>query len=480
MIAEIADPRGLAFEVADRDARRPDPLRSARPHAPAQDRSVASLESGHGSLGRGKRRPAASGRRRGRRVRRAVRRAQSRDRSRGAPDARRPAQFPPLPAAALPGRDRRAVARRHRPAAALGAAQAAQHDGHPRRGGRHRSRDRGRSCWPTAARSRTTRSSSRPAPTTPISTTRSGRRIAPGLKTIEDATEIRRRILIAFEAAEREADPDRRRAWMTFVLVGGGPTGVELAGALGEIAHDTLRRDFRAIRPEPDADHPASRRWTGSCRPIRRTARRRRNASWSVSASRSGRGTRVTHIDEDGVRVDRTRRDRGAIAARTVFWAAGVLGAPVRADRRRGDRRPDRSLRAGPRRAGPDDPRAPGDLRRRRRRGAAVEARQADAGRRAGRDAGRHIRRQGHPAAGPRPAVRAVPVQRPRRRRGHRPAGGRHQHRLARPVRATGRFPGLGAVARHPHLLPDRVLEPDRRARPLGMDVPDPRPRRRG
>ena len=77
--------------------------------------------------------------------------------------------------------------------------------------------------------------------------------VAPGLKTIEDALEIRRRILIAFEAAEREADPDRRRAWMTFVLVGGGPTGVELAGALGEIAHDTLKRDFRCdpVRPDP-------------------------------------------------------------------------------------------------------------------------------------------------------------------------------------------------------------------------------------
>src|SRR6476469_3620472 len=74
--------------------------------------------------------------------------------------------------------------------------------------------------------------------------------LAPGLKTIEDATEIRRRILIAFEAAEREADPDRCKAWMTFVLVGGGPTGAELAGALGEIAHDTLKRDFRSIRSD--------------------------------------------------------------------------------------------------------------------------------------------------------------------------------------------------------------------------------------
>src|SRR6266850_6787670 len=74
-------------------------------------------------------------------------------------------------------------------------------------------------------------------------------RFAPGLKSIDDALDIRRRILIAFEAAEREADPKRRAEWMTFVVVGGGPTGVELAGALGEIANDTLRRDFRRINP---------------------------------------------------------------------------------------------------------------------------------------------------------------------------------------------------------------------------------------
>jgi len=72
---------------------------------------------------------------------------------------------------------------------------------------------------------------------------------APGLKTIEDATDMRRRILLAFEAAERETDPAKLRAWLTFVIVGAGPTGVELAGALGEIANDTLRRDFRHIDP---------------------------------------------------------------------------------------------------------------------------------------------------------------------------------------------------------------------------------------
>src|SRR5437016_5681474 len=74
--------------------------------------------------------------------------------------------------------------------------------------------------------------------------------IAPGLKSLEDATRIRHKILYAFEAAERETDPDSRRCWLTFVIVGAGPTGVELAGALAEIANDTLRHDFRDIHPE--------------------------------------------------------------------------------------------------------------------------------------------------------------------------------------------------------------------------------------
>ncbi|EBX4817079.1 NAD(P)/FAD-dependent oxidoreductase, partial [Salmonella enterica subsp. enterica serovar Newport] len=70
---------------------------------------------------------------------------------------------------------------------------------------------------------------------------------APGLKTLEDATTIRRRILMAFENAERESDPDKRRALMTLVIIGGGPTGVELAGTIAELAHDTLRGEFRNI-----------------------------------------------------------------------------------------------------------------------------------------------------------------------------------------------------------------------------------------
>ena len=74
--------------------------------------------------------------------------------------------------------------------------------------------------------------------------------VAPGLKTLQDATSIRRKVFLAFEAAERERDPKIREQMMTFVVVGGGPTGVELAGALSEIARQTIRNDFRHIHPE--------------------------------------------------------------------------------------------------------------------------------------------------------------------------------------------------------------------------------------
>ena len=79
------------------------------------------------------------------------------------------------------------------------------------------------------------------------------RRTAPGLKTLEDALEIRRRVLLAFERAERETDPARRAAELTFVVIGGGPTGVEMAGALAEISRHSLARDFRHFDPDPPA-----------------------------------------------------------------------------------------------------------------------------------------------------------------------------------------------------------------------------------
>ena len=155
--------------------------------------------------------------------------------------------------------------------------------------------------------------------------------LAPGLKTFEDAIEIRRRILIAFEAAEREANLERRREWLGFVIVGGGPTGVELAGALGEIAHDTLRRDFRTIDPR-------------AARIILVEALDRILPTYPATMSRSAArqlerlfvtvrtGTRVTAIDEGGVTVTVAAGSDGAeskerIPARTVLWAAGVLAS---------------------------------------------------------------------------------------------------------------------------------------------------------
>ncbi|MDQ1324821.1 MAG: Pyr redox 2 protein, partial [Chloroflexota bacterium] len=148
---------------------------------------------------------------------------------------------------------------------------------------------------------------------------------APGLKTIDDATEIRRRILIAFEAAEREADLDRRREWMTFVLVGGGPTGVELAGALGEIANDTLRSDFRSIRPQD-----ARIELIEAVDRILPMYPPDRSASAATQLTRLGvtvrTRTRVVDIGEAYVRVE-DEHGFEMIGARTVLWAAGVLAA---------------------------------------------------------------------------------------------------------------------------------------------------------
>jgi NADH dehydrogenase len=148
---------------------------------------------------------------------------------------------------------------------------------------------------------------------------------APGLKTVDDATEMRRRILIAFEAAEREADIEARREWMTFVIVGGGPTGVELAGALGEIANDTLRNDFRSIRPQDARIElvEALDRILPTYPPDRSASARRQLEKLGVTVRT---GTRVTAIEEGLVRVEDASGTE-EIEARTVLWAAGVLAA---------------------------------------------------------------------------------------------------------------------------------------------------------
>jgi NADH:quinone reductase (non-electrogenic) len=151
--------------------------------------------------------------------------------------------------------------------------------------------------------------------------------LAPGLKTIEDATRIRSKLLAAFEHAEREPDAEKRRAWLNFVIVGGGPTGVELAGALGEIANDTLRHDFRHINPSEaqilliEGEDRVLPLFPSD---LSRKAERQL-VDLGVRTLDSGR---VTDIDEQGVTVKIGNREEH-IAARTVLWAAGVRASPL-------------------------------------------------------------------------------------------------------------------------------------------------------
>jgi NADH:ubiquinone reductase (H+-translocating) len=145
---------------------------------------------------------------------------------------------------------------------------------------------------------------------------------APGLKSIDDATEIRRRILIAFEAAEREADPVRRAEWMTFVVVGAGPTGAELAGALGEIARDTLKRDFRSIDPTHSRIIlvEAMDRVLPPYPKGRSASARRQLEKLGVTVRTS---TKVVGIDDRSVRLEVDGVEE-RVPTRTVLWAAGV------------------------------------------------------------------------------------------------------------------------------------------------------------
>lgn len=145
---------------------------------------------------------------------------------------------------------------------------------------------------------------------------------APGLKTVEDATRIRHKILFAFEAAERESDPALRSAWLTFLVVGAGPTGVELAGAMGEIANDVLKGDFRSIKPEEARILllDGSDRVLPPFTPDLSAAAERQLIELGV---RSRLNVRVTSVDENGV-VIKGPNGEERIEAKTVIWAAGV------------------------------------------------------------------------------------------------------------------------------------------------------------
>lgn len=146
---------------------------------------------------------------------------------------------------------------------------------------------------------------------------------APGLKTLEDALEIRRRVLLAFERAERETDPVRREPLLTFVIIGGGPTGVEMAGAMAEIARHSLEHDFRHFDPGSSKiilleGGPSV--LAAFPEPLREAARR--------DLERLGvqvrTGEAVTNVAAGNVRTS-----KGEIAAETILWAAGVAASPL-------------------------------------------------------------------------------------------------------------------------------------------------------
>jgi NADH dehydrogenase len=148
-------------------------------------------------------------------------------------------------------------------------------------------------------------------------------RFAPGLKTLTDATAIRRQILLAFEEAEAEADPATQQALLTFVIVGGGPTGVELAGAIAGLAHKSLVRDFRHIHPDTARVllvEAAPRLLTAFPETLARNAQQ--------ALERMGVEVRthtlVEQVDAEGVVATGKR-----IPARTVIWAAGVQASPA-------------------------------------------------------------------------------------------------------------------------------------------------------
>jgi len=151
--------------------------------------------------------------------------------------------------------------------------------------------------------------------------------LAPGLKTIEDATEIRRRILTAFESAERESRPEEIERWLTFVVIGGGPTGVELAGTIGELSRHTLKNEFRHI----DSARARVLLVEGVDR-VLPTFPSDLSEKAGASLARLGvdvrTNVRVTKIENESITLTSSKGEE-TIATRSVFWAAGVRASPL-------------------------------------------------------------------------------------------------------------------------------------------------------
>jgi NADH dehydrogenase len=146
---------------------------------------------------------------------------------------------------------------------------------------------------------------------------------APGLKSIEDALDIRKRVLVAYEEAEQETDPEIQKEWLTFVVVGGGPTGVELAGALAEISRHVLENDFRRIDPK-SARVVLVEAGPRVLPALGETSSAKAKKQLEELGAEVLTSARVTDIDAHGVTLEGHR-----ILARTVLWGAGVAASPL-------------------------------------------------------------------------------------------------------------------------------------------------------
>ena len=289
---------------------------------------------------------------------------------------------------------------------------------------------------------------------------------APSIKTIEEATAVRHKILYAFEAAERACDPAAIKAWLTFIIVGAGATGLELAGALAEIARETLRHDFRAIRPQ-EAQIILIETAPRVLPPY--------PADLSAKAEKSLRklgvdvrtSVKVVRIDATGVTVQGDAAHEH-IPARTVLWAGGIVAAEF--GKRLGTQLHAETDRAGRIKVLPDltVPGHPeiyiiGDLALGFRAGWAPTA-----GRGASGDAGRELRGAGDScAAQGRQSSASFPLFRQRRHGGNWPSLRRSEH--FRP--AHFRVPGVVHLAIHPLAVHRRFPKQGHGVRAVGILV---------
>ena len=293
---------------------------------------------------------------------------------------------------------------------------------------------------------------------------------APGLKTIEDATEIRRRLFSAFELAEREADHTRRPELLNFVIVGGGPTGVELAGALADIAQYALKHEFRHINPA-DAHIvlvEAGDRVLNAFPPELSMKAQAELEKLNVKVRLK---TMVTAIEADHVMLNAggaTER----LSTRTVIWAAGVAASPLA--KNLADATGAMLDRAGRISVEPDLslPGHPeifvlGDMANYTHDGGKAATRRGPGG-----DSRRPVRGEADSGQAPRWCAAEVSLPRAGKSRHHRP---QRRGRRLRP-RAVKRLRGLGAVAVHPPDEHRQLSQPHPRVLAMGLELSHARP----